>query len=167
MPATQITITDALARFALGPTVPPDWTAGTVEAFSCQVTTAQINATPNLVEVPATWCQGATQTAAASSFELALSGLQDWTVADGLSMFLWENDTREGWVQLSIPTSETGDPIAVAVCHVRFVAGSFGGAAGSPLTFDATFPCQEKPTITPGTAALLASRAADAELVET
>jgi hypothetical protein len=117
------------------------------------VTTAQVNATPNLQEVPATFCQAATQVPAATSYELALSGLQDWTVADGLSMFLFDNDTKEGWVQVSMPTQDVGDAIATAECHVRYVAGSFGGPAGSPLTFDVVLPCQEKPTIVAGTAA--------------
>jgi hypothetical protein len=70
-------------------------------------------------------------------------------------MFLFTNDTKEGWVQLSIPTQDTGDLIAVAVAHVRFVAGSFAGEAGTPLLFDVVLPVQEKPAISQATVAAL------------
>jgi hypothetical protein len=149
--ATILTITDAVCLFALGDTEPADWTDVAVEAFTCQVTTAQINATPNLNEVPATWCQPATQVPAATSYALDLAGLQDWTVAAGLSMFLLANDAKPGWVQLSMPTQDPGDPIATATVQVRYVAGSFGGAAGAPLTFEASFPVQGKPDVVAGT----------------
>ena len=150
--ATVITITDSIVKMSVGDTEPPDWDAATgVETFSCQVATAAINATPNLADVPATFCQPATQVPAASSYEVAITALQDWTDVAGLSMFLFDNETKLGWVQLSIPTNDVGDAIAVATAQVRFVAGSFGGEAGTPLQFDVVLPVQGRPAIAQAT----------------
>ena len=160
MTATVLTITDADVLFHAGETAPTDWL--TADNFQCQVVTARVNATANLAEVAATFCQGATQTPGLSSFEVELSGLQDWTVADGLSMFLFDNDGLPGWMKITLPNKEPGSAQASIVCKVGFVAGSFGGEAGTALTFEAgPFPVQGKPAVTQGTAS--ATMAADEE----
>jgi len=123
---------------------------GTGDAFECQVTSAAINATPNLQQVPATFCAPASQAPAATSFELALTWLQDWTVADGLSMWAFTNDTLTKWFSLTLEGAT--EPSAVG--EVRVVAGSYGGDAGTPLTATQTWPCVNKPTITPGSVVL-------------
>lgn len=112
--------------------------------FECQVTEAAINATPNLQTVPATFCEPESQSPAATGYELAVTWLQDWTApGGGLSNYVFVNDTLTKWFRLSLDTGET-----IAEGQVRLVAGAFGGAAGTPLTASATWPCASKPTIT-------------------
>lgn len=163
MPAVVLTITDADCLFALGATEPPDWTTGG-EDFRCQVTKAQLVAAPELADVPATFCQAATQVPGVTGYTLELSGLQDWTEADGLSMFLFTNDAAEGWVKVTLPTKASGAKTASVIAHVRFVAGAFGGEAGTPLTFDATFPVQGKPDVTQATNTVAAAVTGEEEL---
>lgn len=142
MPApTVITITNGVVTFA-------DDEAGlaTGEGFECQVTEASINATPNLQTVPATWCAPESQAPAATGFELAITWLQDWTAeGGGLSMYAFTNDTLTKWFSLKLDATDT---TTVAEGQVRVVAGSYGGAAGTPLTATATWPLAAKPTIT-------------------
>lgn len=142
MPApTVITITNGLVKFA-----DDEASLATGEAFECQVTEASINATPNLQTVPATWCSPESQSPAATGFELAITWLQDWTAADGgLSMYAFENDTKTKWFSMQL---DVDDDTTVATGQVRVVAGSYGGAAGTPLTATATWPLAAKPTIT-------------------
>lgn len=160
MPAsTVIIITDA--HLLLGDTaadVVPG--TGTGDAFECQLTQASINANPNLQTVPATFCNAESQAPAATGFELAITWLQDWTVADGLSFYAFTNDTLEKYFSLTLNDSTT----PVATGQVRIVAGAYGGEAATPLTADAVWPCVAKPTITPP-AATLAAQAAQSEPV--
>lgn len=141
---TVITITDAVLMLGdtLADVTPP---SGTGEDFSCQVSSGAINATPNLNDVPATFCAPASQAPAATGFELALTWLQDWTApGGGLSMYAFANDTETKYFSLSL--TDATEPIATG--QVRIVAGSFGGDAGTPLTTDVTWPIVGKPTIT-------------------
>lgn len=150
MPKKVLQITDATVRLAEGETKPADWE--TIQpSFTCQVTAASIEATPVTVTVPATFCEGETEIVGRSRWTLNLEGLQDWTDAAGLSMFLFENETKPGWAQVVMPTGDPGDPIATAEVPIRFVAGSFAGPANDPLAFSVAMPCQAKPTITAGT----------------
>lgn len=141
MPApTVITITNGLVKFA-------DDEAGLTSglAFECQVTEASINATPNLQTVPATWCAPESQSPAATGYELAITWLQDWTApGGGLSMWAFENDTNTKWFQMQL---DKDDDSTVATGQVRVVAGSYGGAAGTPVTATATWPLAAKPDI--------------------
>lgn len=142
---TVITITDGVVKFA-------DDEAGltTGLSFECQVTEASINATPNLQTVPATWCSPESQTPAATGFELAITWLQDWTApGGGLSMWAFENDTETKWFSMQL---DKDDATVVAKGEVRVVAGSYGGAAGTPVTATATWPLAAKPAITVPTA---------------
>jgi hypothetical protein len=113
--------------------------------FECQVTEAAINATPNLQTVPATFCEPESQSPAATGYELAITWLQDWTApGGGLSNYAFINDTETKWFSLTLE----GAVAPIATGQVRLVAGSFGGAAGTPLTSTATWPLASKPTIT-------------------
>jgi len=117
----------------------------TGDAYECQVTSAAINATPNLQEVPATFCAPSSQAPAATGFELALTWLQDWTApGGGLSYYAYLNDTLTKAFSLTLAGAV--EPIATG--SVRVVAGSYGGDAGTPLVTSTTWPCVNKPDIT-------------------
>lgn len=143
---TVIVITNA--HLMLGDTaadvVPGTGTGG---AFECQVTSAAINATPNLQTVPATFCAGESQAPGASGWELALTWLQDWTVADGLSFYAFANDTLSKFFSLTLDDSTA----PVCTGEVYIVAGSYGGDAATPLVATQTWPLLAKPDITPPT----------------
>ena len=81
-PCVYIVITDAIVK--LGPV------AG--KRFSCQVTSASIIGTPNLSDVPQTFCDPPTQAVGESSYTLDLEYLQDWGATDSLSRYLWDNE---------------------------------------------------------------------------
>ena len=137
---TVIVITDGTLTLA-------DTQAGLVTGlgFECQVSEAAINATPNLQTVPATFCEPESQSPAATGYELAITWLQDWTVpGGGLSNYAFLHDAETKWFSLTLDQGLT----PVAEGEVRLVAGSFGGAAGTPLTATATWPLASKPSIT-------------------
>lgn len=133
----------------------------TGEAFECQTTSAAINATPNLQQVPATFCAPASQIPAATGYELAITWLQDWTApGGGLSFYAYENDTQLKWFSLTLD----GATAPIATGTVRIVAGSYGGDAGTPLVTSVTWPLPNKPTITaPAGGAALAAEPAMAD----
>lgn len=131
------------------------------DVYSCQVTSAAINANSNSQTVPATFCEGESDMPAPTGFELALSWLQDWTdSAGGLSGYAFENDTLPKWFELSLD----GGATVVASGQAYVVAGAFGGDAGTPLVTDAVWPLLAKPTITmPAVMAAGARTEAEAE----
>jgi hypothetical protein len=144
MPATVIVVTDATVRFG-------DVTTGV--DYKCQTTNAELQATANLQTVPATGCQPETQVPAASSYVLHLEALQDWNVAtDSLSQYLFDNETTEAEFSLSLDTADVAMPIASGT--VRLVAGSYGGAFGTPLLLTVDLPVQGKPVIGPASVVL-------------
>ena len=148
MPAIILNLTNATAKFAVGTTPPANWTTGNTDA-SCQVTAAELQPTANTVDAPATFCQGAAQSAGLSSWAVRLAGLQDVTEATGISMFLYTNDAKEGYLQLVGPTvGAAGSKLITVVAHVTFLAANVLGEAGQPLTFETTIPCRDKPTLT-------------------
>jgi hypothetical protein len=147
MPATVIVITNASLKLADDPTG-----LTTAPDFQCQVNSAAINANANLQTVAATFCSPEAQVPAATGYELALTFLQDWTDATGLSFYLFENDTMEKYFSLSLDDQTA--PLAEGV--LRCVAGAYGGDAGTPLQADVVLPIQGKPTITKPTGALVA-----------
>lgn len=147
MPKHAFLVTNAVIKFGAD--------IATAISYECQVTTAQITSTPNLVTIPATGCEGQTQLPASSSFALTLGWLQDWGQTDSLSQFLWDNDTEE--VQFSIAL-DTDPLFPVATGTVRVVAGSYGGDFAQPQASTATLPCQGKPVIGPAAASALAAR---------
>jgi hypothetical protein len=135
-----------------------DDTLATSEDFSCQVSSAAINSTPNLQSVPATFCAAASQAPAATGYELAITWLQDWTApGGGLSFYAYENDTLTKYFSLTL--NDQTEPIATG--QVRIVAGSFGGDAATPLTSAVVWPCVGKPVITPPAVVPLSSSRAN------
>lgn len=137
-----IIITDATVRFGL--TEADVGASGTGTSYECQVTSAAINATPNLQTVPATFCAPASQAPAATGYELALTWLQDWTSpGGGLSKWAFDNDTLKMWFSVALDA----DSVPIATGTLRVVAGSFGGDAGTPLVSQVTWPLTNKPTI--------------------
>src|SRR5215467_1366906 len=144
---TVIVITDASLKLAADAASLPTASA----TFSCQVSSAAINATPNLQTVPATFCSPQSQVPAATGYELAVTWLQDWTAAaGGLSGYAFLHDTEEQAFELKLNVDDT-EPIATGT--LRLVAGAYGGDAGVPLPATATWPILGKPTITTPTAA--------------
>lgn len=150
MPKHVMMITDSVVKMAVGATEPVDW--ATVDAFSCQVTEASINAQAMTVTVPDTYCEGETDENKLSKWSVTLAGLQDWNAdTDSVSMFLFDNDAAAGWLQIVIPRQGSGEDIATATVPVTFAAGTFSGPAGQPLVFSTTLACKAKPTIVKST----------------
>ena len=162
-----LTIKDARVKFGAAPTGGAAIDAATLDDYSCSVTEARIAASANTVDVPATFCSPASQTAAASSFSLEMNGLQDWgrtDTVDSLSEYLFVNDATIVAVALFL----AGEVVPKAQGLVTVVAGDFGGVAGEPLTFTGSFPFLGKPEITiTGTTPLLVQQAAPAAQVMT
>lgn len=131
--------------------------------YECAVTSAAINATPNLQQVPATFCAPASQVPAATGYELAVTWLQDWTApGGGLSMYAFTNDTLTKFFSLTL--NGAAEPIATG--SVRIVAGAFGGDAGVPLSTSTVWPLVNKPEITVPAALPLAAGVETAETPE-
>ena len=118
---------------------------GTSEAAlisqDCQITSAAVNALPNLVTRGASFCAPESQTAAASGWELAVSAFQDWEDPDGICWFCFEHDTEEIYWELAL----SDDDDAIMHGQATLTALSFGGDAGTPLVASATWPCVTKP----------------------
>lgn len=149
MPKNAIVITDGTVKFVLGAAAPV-WT-GAVDA-SCQIISAAVTVSPVTSTAAATFCEGETDVVGNSKWNVELSGLQDVTEATGVSMFLFTNDAALGWVQIVGPDKDAAGQKKVTVeAKVRFVAGDILGAAGSPLEFSCTMPCQQKPTVVQAT----------------
>lgn len=129
-----------------------DYYAGAA-VWTCQVSSGSLNATPDTTttDTPATFCQPATSvpTPAETSFELAITFLQDPDVVQGLNRFLFEHDTEECYFYLGL---NGGDPPR-AIGRVRAQSGTIGGDARTSLTADLTLPCARKPDVEFGTAA--------------
>jgi hypothetical protein len=121
--------------------------------WSCQTTAGSLSATADTTtkDVPATFCEAAETipTPGKSTFELAVTFLQDPTVSTGLNRFLFENDTEEAYFLLGF--DGTNPPKAIG--RVRLSAATIGGEARSTLTADITLPLSRKPDVEFGTAA--------------
>jgi hypothetical protein len=142
VPRTVIPIIDPILKIA-------DTEAGLAlgTAYECQLTAATIVGSANFNDVPATGCAPKAQTPGASSWQLDLAWLQDWTAAGGgLSFYAFEHDTDEVWFSLAIDSS--GFPTVVATGHGYVTAGAYGGEIGGvPAAATATWPLLDKPTI--------------------
>lgn len=121
--------------------------------WQCQVTSAALNASANAndVTVPATFCQPSkiVPQPGETSYSLDAEFLQDPHILNGLSQFLFENDTDEAYFLLGL---NGGEP-PQAVGRVRLIAGSFGGPARENLTATVSLPVSMKPDIDWGVAA--------------
>lgn len=122
------------------------------DSFSCQITNGRITAAKNVQrrDRAATFCSPASSTPSAgqSTFALDFSFFQDPHVRDGLSAFLWANDTAEAYFLLA------GDSALLpprAVGRVLLVAGSFLGEARADLTDSVSLDIVRKPDVLFGT----------------
>jgi hypothetical protein len=115
--------------------------------FSCQVTSGALNASPNTTDqtTPATFCEPEVTTTAVgvTSYELAVSFLQDPDVVAGFNRFLFEHDTKLAYFLLGL--DGTNPPKVIG--KVRLIAGTIGGDARVTLTADLTLPVEQKPDI--------------------
>jgi hypothetical protein len=123
------------------------------DGFTCQITSGALNASPNVSQetVPATWCspEQTVPQVGETSYTLDLSFLQDPQVMNGLSRFLFENDTREAWFFMGLD----GDNPPKAMGKARLVSGTIGGAGRTALTATISLPVSAKPAICFGDAA--------------
>jgi len=147
MSATVLQIDKAEVRFGDKPASGQPINPLTLTDYSCQVTRAEITATSNTTTttVPATFCQPASEASVpvASTFQLNLDALQDWTVLNGLSAFLFKNDARE--VAFALYLQGADEPSATGVIIAQ--AGGFGGTPGEPLVASVTLNIQGYPDI--------------------
>lgn len=143
MPRTAIPLTNPVFKVA---DTEAGLTAG--DAYECQITSAVITSTANFQTIPATGCEGASQSPGLSSWALDLTWLQDWSVpGGGLSEYAFTNDTLPAWFSLSLDS--IGAPTLVATGQAYVTAGAYGGTFGdgSAPTATATWPCLAKPAI--------------------
>jgi len=135
-PAGKTAATAALADYGDG------------QNFGCQITSGKLTASKQstTVDRPATFCAPAGSTAVAqeTTYTLDLEFLQDATVRDGISAFLYENDATEAFFLLSL--NDATDPPR-AVGRVNLHAAGFGGAPRANLTDSVSFDCKRKPDI--------------------
>lgn len=117
-------------------------------SFSCQITNGRLTASKNVNrrDRAATFCSAAssTVTAGQSTYALDFSFFQDPHVRDGLSAFLWENDTLEAYFLLA------GDAALApprAVGRVLIVSGSFLGEPRADLTDSVSLDVVRKPDV--------------------
>ena len=122
------------------------------DSFSCQITNGRLTASKNVQrrDRAATFCSAASSsvTAGQSTYALDFSFFQDPHVRDGLSAFLWENDTLEAYFLLA-GESGTTPPRAVGRCLI--VSGSFLGEPRADLTDSVSLDVKRKPDVLFGT----------------
>lgn len=147
MPSTVIQIDQAEVRFGDAPAGGAPVDPASLTDYSCQVTRAEITSQSNTTTttVPATFCSPASELSVpvASTFTLDLDFLQDWTVAAGLSAWLFKNDATTKAFALYLQGSD--DPVATGriICQ----AGGFGGTPGEPLVASVSLNIQGYPEI--------------------
>lgn len=142
MARTVITINDPVLKIA---DTEAGLAAGT--AYQCQVENAKIVATANYQTIPATGCDGPSQSAGRTSYALQIQWLQDWTDPDGLSRYAFDNDATVKWVEFQL---DAAVPEVTAKGPVSITSGSYGGNFGDGTHADSdqqTWPYQQKPTI--------------------
>jgi hypothetical protein len=103
--------------------------------WSCQVTEATIDASPNANDetVDATWCEPSKVIPNPGETSFAINGnyLSDSHFKDGLFAFLYAHDTKEAYFLMGLNGDES-PPRAIG--RVRLVASSFGGPGRTSLT---------------------------------
>ncbi len=125
--------------------------AGT--AFECQLTTAELIATANVVTVEQTPCTPPSQIPGTPSWALHAIWFQDWTApGGGLSGYCKDNQGTSVWYELV--ADSVNAPTVKATGQIWLQSGSFGGIVGpTPVKADVSFPCRDEPTITTPVAA--------------
>src|SRR4029079_3680589 len=97
-------------------------------AYECQITSAVISAEVAFTTIPASGCEGATQSPGAPSYVLTLDWLQDWSApGGGLSQWAESHAGQPAWVEL---TPNTADAATKATGPVTVSPGDFGGTFG-------------------------------------
>jgi hypothetical protein len=140
LPRQANIINEATVKFA-------DDEAGLAAAdtYNCVVTGAGFTVQPNLIDIPATGCAGATQQAAASGWQLEMAWLQDWqSPGGGLSGYMFENDSLQKWVHVE----PTNPALPAATAEVTIVSGPVYGEFGALLVATATCTAAAKPALT-------------------
>jgi hypothetical protein len=125
-------------------------------SVECQITAATIAATADPKELT-TLC-GKVTVPGVTAYVLNLEYAQDWTIATGISMFLYENDGE--LVEFSVQPTADVAPIAIGECYV--VPGDFGGTAGEIMVGTVALGIVGKPDITGNAAAGGAAATANA-----
>jgi hypothetical protein len=127
-----------------------DYTDG--DSFSCQITSGRITTSKNVTrrDRAATFCAPATSTPSpgSSTYALDFAFFQDAHIRDGLSSFLWENDTLEAYFLLAGDAGTT-PPRAIGRCYIA--AGSFLGEPRADLTDSVSLDIVRKPDVVFGT----------------
>jgi len=130
-----------------------DYTTANGNDISCQVTSGALTASANTTDdtTPATFCQPEVTTTIVGVTSYSLDGtiLQDPQIAQGVSAFLFEHDTKQAYFYLGLNGDAT-PPAAIG--RLRVIAGAFGGDARTSLTSDFTLPVAPKPDISYGNA---------------
>jgi len=120
--------------------------------WSCQVTSGKLTAAKNVQrrDRAATFCSAASSTpqVGSSTYALDVAFFQDAHVRDGLSAFLWENDTLEAFFLLAADTA-TAPPRAVG--RAIITSGSFLGEPRADLTDSVSLDVVRKPDVLFGT----------------
>jgi hypothetical protein len=124
-----------------------DYTDAVGLGWVCQVTSGALTPEPSTTtsDVPATFCSPArtTPTPGETGYTLDASFLQDPHIRQGLSRYLFENDTLEAYFLLGLD----GINPPKAIGRVRIQAGAIGGEARTTLTTDISLPLSRKPQI--------------------
>jgi len=124
-----------------------DFTAAN-QQWSAQITSGKLTPSKqsNRSDRPATFCSPASSSVnpAQSTYALDLSFFQDAHVRDGLSAFLFENDTLEAYFLLA-GNAGTAPPRAVG--RVNLVAGGFLGEPQANLTDSVSLDVIRKPDV--------------------
>ncbi len=118
------------------------------DSFTCQITSGRLAASKNVQrrDRAATFCSaaGSRVTPGQSTYTLDLAWFQDQHIRDGLSSFLWENDTLEAYFLLAGEDGLT-PPRAVGRCYL--FSGSFLGEARADLTDTISLDVIGKPDV--------------------
>ncbi len=131
-----------------------DYAAGST-TWQCQLSAAQLTATPNVntSDRVGTFCAppGSTTTVGEDTFALEIGGFQDHNVATGLAAFMYANRTKEAFFYFSCDGPD-GAPRAIG--RLRLTSMPFGGDAWTDLTFTGlSLPIMRAPDIEFGTGA--------------
>jgi hypothetical protein len=115
------------------------------DAVECQVGEFTVTSTANLIPIPPTLCQSASNAASPSTFSLTMQFMQDWGQVVSLSQTLFDADGTE----LAFIYTPTDVTVPTAEGVFWAVAGDYGGTGQQLWVSTDDMPMVEKPTITP------------------
>lgn len=128
---------------------------------TCEVSSFDLQVSPNTISIPASFCADGYDDVGSVTQSLVLTVLCDWSDADSLAWFLWDNSGAEGYVKVVKAPAATGKPGWTA--HVRFVKPPITLATGAAAVATVTLPVfevvPEKPTVAVAAASAPASKA--------